>query len=73
MSSAPHVDRFAGTRATLGLFSPPASETNSARWRINGYPARIVIWTAREWEDLPERPTDAQYFDCGVWCALRLD
>jgi hypothetical protein len=43
-----------------------------ARWRINGHPAVVVIWTADEWGRLTERPEDAQYCGCGVWCALRL-
>jgi hypothetical protein len=73
MNSAAHVDACAASGARLGLYAPPASETNTARWRINGYPARIVIWTAEEWEKLGERPSDAQYYACGVWCALRVD
>jgi hypothetical protein len=48
-------------------------EANNARWRINGYRATIIIWSAEEWEKLTERPNDAQYYPCGVWCALRLD
>jgi hypothetical protein len=55
------------------LYNPPFPEQNVARWRINGYAASIVIWTRDEWERLPERPTDAQYYPCGVWCALRMD
>jgi hypothetical protein len=73
MNSAAHVDVFETSEARLGLYAPPTSETNTARWRINGYPARIVIWTAEEWEKLSERPADAQYYSCGVWCALRVD
>lgn len=42
------------------------------RWRINGYPALILIWTADQWERLEDRPSDAQYYPCGVWCALRM-
>ena len=26
-----------------------------------------------EWGRLEHRPSDAQYYPCGVWCALRLD
>jgi hypothetical protein len=59
------------TRPTL--YNPPVPEQNVARWRINGYAASIVIWTHDEWERLSERPTDAQYYPCGVWCALRMD
>ncbi len=42
-------------------------------WRINGYPARLLIWSAEEWEHLESRPIDAQYHPFGVWCALRLE
>lgn len=41
-------------------------------WRINGHPARLLIWSAEEWEQLDVRPIDAQYHPFGVWCALRL-
>ena len=64
------------TRPALGRRSahrPPATERNLAHWRINGYPATIFIWTAAEWADLDEQPTDAQYYPCGVWVALRID
>jgi hypothetical protein len=44
-----------------------------AGWRINGYAARLVIWSAEEWEKLDVRPLDAQYHPFGVWCALRLE
>ena len=26
-----------------------------------------------DWELLHEHPPDAQYYPCGIWCALRLD
>ena len=59
-------------RTTLSLFDPEVSIMNLARWRINGHAAFIIIWTSEEWEQLPERPSDAQYYSCGVWCALRM-
>lgn len=43
------------------------------RWRINGYPASLMIWSMDEWESLSERPSDAQLHPLGLWCALRLD
>ena len=54
-------------------YLPPIAERNAAHWRINGYPATIFIWTAVEWELLDDQPADAQYYPCGVWCALRID
>ena len=54
-------------------YSPPLSERNAAHWRINGFPATIFIWTAAEWERLDDQPPDAQYYPCGVWCAVRID
>ena len=55
------------------LFQPPVADRNVARWRINGYGATIVIWTAEEWAALAVRPDDAQYYPSGIWCALRMD
>jgi hypothetical protein len=55
------------------LHRPGELLINSAQWRINGFPATIIIWTEEEWERLVERPPDAQYFPCGVWCALRME
>ena len=55
------------------LYRPPGEGRNTARWRINGFGATIIVWTVEEWEVLPDRPTDAQYYPCGVWCALRMD
>ena len=54
-------------------YQPGDPERNVAYWRINGHPATIVIWTTAEWDTLRERPLDAQYYPCGVWCALRMD
>ena len=73
MNRATQVLHLVASRATVGLYSPSESEVNVARWKINGYPAAIVIWTAEEWEKLTVRPSDAQYFPCGVWCALRME
>lgn len=49
------------------------AESEAVLWRINGFPARLLIWTADEWERLEARPADAQFHPSGVWCALRLD
>lgn len=54
------------------LYKPLDPNRNIAQWRINGYPAAIFIWTQEEWDRLAVRPDDAQYYPCGVWCALRL-
>lgn len=56
----------------VALYRPPDPERNVAHWRINGHPATIVIWTEEEWERMADHPPDAQYYSCGVWCALRL-
>jgi len=45
----------------------------SASWRINGHLAKIVVWTHEEWIALEQHPKDAQFYPCGVWCALRLE
>lgn len=65
-SSNPPAPRFSL------LHYEPASE-HTAAWRINGFPARVLIWTAEEWSRLPHPPEDAQYVGEGLWCALRMD
>jgi len=66
-----HVDQAITPRAAL--YCPPDAGRHTARWRVNGYGATIIVWTAEEWEGLLERPDDAQFYACGVWCALRMD
>ena len=58
---------------TAVRYRPPASDWNTAYWRINGHLATIFIWTEAEWDNLADRPADAQYYPCGVWCALRMN
>lgn len=57
----------------LGLFQPTVTSANIAWWRIDGHRASIIVWTTEEFEQLTDRPVDAQYYPCGVWCALRWD
>lgn len=64
---------FTAPRATLRLYAPTAPDSQAARWRINGYRAKLLIWTADEWEKLKDRPSDAQYHPKGVWCSLRVE
>ena len=59
--------------AALRLYRPLSPATTSVHWLINGYPASLLVWTVKEWEDLEERPSDAQYHPLGFWCALRLE
>jgi hypothetical protein len=49
------------------------SDDGAAFWLINGYRAKLLIWTEDEWERLESPPLDAQFHPAGVWCALRLD
>jgi hypothetical protein len=60
--------------AAIASFRTPAAERKlpACGWRINGHPARLLIWSPEEWEELAVRPIDAQYHPFGVWCALRL-
>jgi len=51
----------------------PKSSRNASYWRINGFPATILVWTQDEWERMDVHPSDAQYHPCGIWCALRID
>ncbi len=73
MNSASHLPPIAPQRRLIGLYRPDVAELNVSRWRINGHSARIIIWTAEEFERLIDRPADAMYYACGVWCALRVD
>jgi hypothetical protein len=70
MFSANRLNRFGKGRSLLGIFGP-GSGANVARWRVNGHRVSVIIWTEAEWERLTDRPRDAQYYPCGVWCALR--
>lgn len=65
--------RAAMPQSTLGLFQPTETTPNIAWWRIDGHRASIIVWTIEEFEELPDRPVDAQFYPCGVWCALRWD
>jgi hypothetical protein len=61
-------------RNPLALYRPEPEESHRGHWRINGYLATLHVWTDEEYRRLAEnRPRDAQYFPCGVWCALRID
>jgi hypothetical protein len=59
--------------ARLNVFRPGDSGSLTAHWRINGHVATLHVWTDDAFRELTERPADAQYFPCGVWCALRVD
>jgi hypothetical protein len=64
---------FAQPRSDLRRCAEPVSENRAAFWRINGFRARLVIWTNEEWEQMETPPRDAQLHPTGVWCALRLE
>jgi hypothetical protein len=60
-------------RSTLKIHLPAADIPSSARWLINGFPAKVLIWTAEDWACLTDQPSDAQPCPNGVWCALRME
>jgi len=64
---------FAPARTDFGLREAPAEEELAAYWWINGYRAKLLIWTSDEWESMQNLPSDAQFHPSGVWCALRID
>jgi hypothetical protein len=72
VSSLLPVQDFAGA-AALRLYIHSRPDTESIFWRINGFRARLLVWTAEEWNKLDARPADAQFHPSGVWCALRLE
>jgi hypothetical protein len=74
VSSLLPVQDFAGAgAAALRLYIHSRPDNGSIYWRINGFRARLLVWTAEEWNKLDARPADAQFHPSGVWCALRLE
>jgi hypothetical protein len=63
----------ATTPPPLRIFEPGHAAAAPVRWKINGHPTRLIIWSAEEWDQLKDRPADAQFHPSGVWCALRVD
>jgi hypothetical protein len=57
----------------LRVWREPAPERSTVLWRINGYRASLLVWTADEWAKMELRPSDAQFHPSGVWCALRME
>ena len=52
-------------KRTCGLCEDPKSEEQAAFWRINGYRARLVLWTPDQWERMEAPPADAQFHPTG--------
>jgi hypothetical protein len=73
MGTLVQVQDFLASRAGLRLFGNRGPETGAVLWRINGFRARLLVWTVEEWEKLEAHPADARFHPSGVWCALRLD
>jgi hypothetical protein len=66
-------DFDAGRAAAVRLYLRGRPDSRAVFWRINGFRAKLLVWTAEEWEKLEARPPDAQFHPSGVWCALRMD
>ena len=74
MSTLPQAQDLSGARtASLRLYLHSSQCTGGVFWRINGFRAKLLVWTPEEWANLDARPIDAQLHPSGVWCALRLD
>ncbi len=71
MNNAAQRKPTATPRSAIGLYSPTPNDANIAWWRIDGHRASIIVWTSEEFERLADQPADAQFYPCGVWCALR--
>jgi hypothetical protein len=69
----PIQDLAGNGAAALRLYIHSRPDSGAIFWRINGFRAKLLVWTADEWEKLEARPPDAQFHPSGVWCALRLD
>src|SRR4051794_18896156 len=68
MSQSQPTSQATRRPGVLRLFRPLPKVVASDRWRINGHPARLLIWSIEEWESLEDPPTDAQLHPFGVWC-----
>ena len=73
MNNAMQTRQVAMKRRNLKIHEPRQEPPVSVYWLINGFPARIIVWTAEEWAMLIDRPQDAQPLPNGIWCALRID
>jgi hypothetical protein len=73
MSTSSAAAAHSSSRLDLRIQDGTDRSSRAVFWRINGYRARLLIWTLQEWEKLDIRPSDAQYHPSGVWCALRVD
>jgi hypothetical protein len=73
MSVPQRLKPLAPARSHLRIWSPSTPESPAPVWRINGYRATLLVWTADEWARLEVPPSDARYHPSGFWCALRLD
>jgi hypothetical protein len=60
-------------RIDFRLREEPVPDECASFWWINGYRAKLLIWTRDEWENMENPPSDAQFHPAGVWCALRMD
>jgi hypothetical protein len=73
MNATRSARTFAQPRTDSGNREVSAKEERTAYWWINGYRAKLLIWTSEEWENMKNLPSDAQFHPAGVWCALRID
>jgi hypothetical protein len=73
MNATRRAQSFAGARTNVRLRELPVHEERAAYWWINGYRAKLLIWTLDEWENMKNLPSDAQFHPSGVWCALRIE
>ncbi len=74
MNYIKHATTTTPRRPRFGLYEPHISaQPAGPKWLINGFPARVMIWTQEQWAVLQERPSDAQLHPTGVWCALRME
>jgi hypothetical protein len=73
MGTRARVPELLPSRAGLRLLINRGADSGAVLWRINGFRARLLVWTVEEWEKLEYHPIDAQYHPSGIWCALRLE
>ena len=64
------VQRSVPARPALRLVTNQSPKTGDVLWRINGFRARLLVWTEDEWQKLDAHPSDAQYHPSGIWCAV---
>lgn len=73
MNASGTTQLFAANRTAHRFRELTVPQERAAYWWINGYRAKLLIWTQEEQGSMKGLPSDAQFHPAGVWCALRIE